>query len=265
MEPYIKIIANNSIKMDYDFFRKNIITSRESCELLGISRQQLFNLVKKGSLKTLIHEKAFALFLRKDVMSLKYYMPFNASARIIDDSATVQQSIEFFRDNIDKLDNIESISIFKYKFDSASNGFFIPDNYVGIEELRFIKSPHLVIRDIKGKELWIRNCSCGCIGEATQNSKNILLELRDNHNINLNLSTEEIFDTICEHEILHFLFNSNAEIIAKQSEYKSDERNTVVCTDKANPEAIFWNSVFNHARKNGIQFREVTQNVADLL
>lgn len=215
--------------MDYSFFRKNIVSSNEACEILNISRQRLFNLVKLGELKPIIHEKAFSLFLRKDIISIKYSTPFNTSAPIIDMSASTSRSVEFFNSNIDKLDTIESLSIFQNYIDSAVNGFFIPDNYVGSQDMRFIVSPHLIIRDIKGKELWIANCNCGYSGEGPRGSKTIIMGLISKQKINTNLNEQKINDIISNHQIIHFHFENDTQILTKDSSYSFGHKNKVLC------------------------------------
>lgn len=212
--------------MEYEFFKKNIISSNEACELLGISRQRLFNLVKTKELRPLIHEKAFSLFLRKDIMALKYLTPFNTSAPIIDNSLSTTRTVEFFHNNIDQLGKIESIFIFEHQIDAAINGFFIPYDYVGNEELQFVRSPHFIIRDINGKELWLLNYNCEYINEC---SKKILKQLIRDNLININSRDVEIDDTISNKQIIHFHFESDFQLVAKDSMYNFNDKNIVLC------------------------------------
>lgn len=54
------------------FVREEILTTTDTCQLLGRTRQQLSKYIRKGYIKPIILTTKCNLFLKEDVLSLKH-------------------------------------------------------------------------------------------------------------------------------------------------------------------------------------------------
>lgn len=209
-----------------DFIKHNVLTSSEVAELLKTTRQRISAIVKSGELEPIKQTSQGMLFLRSDIEAYKkkkelgYVLSFkNTFEPIYDRSGTTKKSVEFFKENIHKLDEIQSIFIFFDEIDSAIGNFFIASDLLKIGELRHIETPHLIIKDINGQELWLGGCNCGYGGTGPHGSKQILSLLRDSNKLkNFNYTDEKIKE-ILYHRVVNILIDSvgNTDVITRKS------------------------------------------------
>jgi len=218
--------------LDYekDFIKHNVLTSSEVAELIQTTRQRVSAIVKSGEIEPIKQTSQGMLFLRSDIEAYKkkkelgYVSPLaNSFDPIYDRSGDTYKSIEFFKENIAKLAHIESIFIFFDEIDAATGNFYIASNLLKIGELRHIETPHFIIRDINGQELWLGGCNCGYGGTGPHGSQKILSILRDSNRLgNFNYTNEQIEETLYN-RVVNISIDSkrNTEVIAHQS--KVDE------------------------------------------
>lgn len=209
-----------------DFIKHNVLTSSEVAELIQITRQRVSAIVKSGEIEPIKQTSQGMLFLRSDIEAYKkkkelgYTAPLvNSFYPLYDGSGSTHKSIEFFKENIEKLDRIESIFIFFDEIDAAIKHFFMASDLVKQGELRHVVTPHFVIKDINGQELWLGGCNCGYGGTGPHGSRTVLSMLRDSNRLsNFNYSDEQI-DEILYNRVVNIFIDSegNTEVIKRQS------------------------------------------------
>lgn len=207
-----------------DIIKYNILTSSEVAELLGTTRQRISAIAKSGEIEPIKQTSQGMLFLRSDIEAYKkkkelgYISSLQSFHPIYDGSGSTHKSIEFFKDNIEKLDQIDSIYIFFDEIDAAIRNFYVASNFK-IRELYHIETPHFIIKDKNGQELWLGACNCGYCGTGPRGSQTVLSVLRDTKRLgNFNLSNEEIENILFNRVVNIFIDNEgNADIIESES------------------------------------------------
>jgi len=212
------------INYERDFIKHNVLTSAEVAELIQTTRQRIAAIVKSGELEPIKQTPQGMLFLRSDIEAYKkkkelgYISSENLFCPIYDRNGITHKSIEFFKNNIDKLSQIHSISIFFDEIDAAINNYYLASDLLKIGELRYVETPHFIIRDIKGQELWLGGCNCGYGGTGPHGSQKVLSLLRDSGRLkNFNYTNEEIMQFLYYRVINIFVDDENTEIIKRDS------------------------------------------------
>ncbi|SHI31550.1 helix-turn-helix domain-containing protein [Clostridium intestinale] len=209
-----------------EFIKHNVLTSSEVAELIQTTRQRVSAIVKSGEIEPIKQTSQGMLFLRSDIEAYKkkkelgYISPLeNSFNPIYDRSGNTHKSIEFFEKNIDKLDQIESIFIFFDEIDAAIGNFYTASDLLKIGELRYIETPHFIIKDINGQELWLGGCNCGYGGTGPHGSRKVLSILRDSKRLNsFNYSDEQIQEILYNRVVNIFIDSEgNTELIKRQS------------------------------------------------
>lgn len=151
--------------------------------MLGVTKQMITKLIKQGDLIPVKESTQGSLFLRSDIEALKAakilgyrYPKFNAPF-LYEPSGITRDNVKFFWDNISQLDELLSISIYKYKIDAVFDNHFIPSSLEKYGELEHVINPYFVARDINGREIWLSGCNAGYGGEGPHGSYTILKEL----------------------------------------------------------------------------------------
>lgn len=209
-----------------DFIKHNVLSSLEVAEMLQTTRQRISAIVKTGELEPVKQTSQGMLFLRSDIEAYKKKKELgyissseNSFVPIFDRSGNTHKSIKFFEENIEELDKIESIFIFFDEIDAAIGDFYIASNLLKIGELRHIETPHFIIRDINGQELWLGGCNCGYGGAGPHGSQHVLSMLRDSKRLsNFNYTNDDI-ENILYHRVVNIFVDSegNTEIIKRES------------------------------------------------
>lgn len=175
------------------FISNNVLTTAEAAELLQVTKQRIINMVKAEEILPIKQTTQGMLFLRADIDSYKKKRDYGVDENLFDNKSTLfdhsgstQRSISFYKENISKLGEISAIFIFFDKYDAALDNFYIPSEDERYGDLRFIDVPHMIIRDITGKELWLGGCNCGYGGEGPHGSISILKKLREDSHIIIN-------------------------------------------------------------------------------
>lgn len=184
------------------FIENNVLTTAESADILNVHRNTITNLVKEGKIKPVKNSPGGMLFLRDDIEGYKRELilgikEIHREDRILfDDCFNSHGSTKFFKDNIHLLDEIQSIKIYFDKMDAINDGYYIPTPDDRIGEVRGITSPHMVITDITGREMWLNSCLCGYIGTGPRHTEEVL-EL-------LNIPRKEI-EKIFQYRVVKFI------------------------------------------------------------
>lgn len=205
------------------FINYNVLTTAEVGEILQITKQRIVNLVKSEELLPVKQTTQGMLFLRADIEAYRkkknygireYYS--RRYTPIYDYSGSTNKSINFFENNRDKLGEISAIFIYFDEYDAALDNFYIPSEDEKYGELQFIDSPHMVIRDTNGQEIWLGGCNCGYGGEGPHGSIHILEKMKKEKDIILD---KKELDEIKYNRIVKIFKESDGtfEIIAHDS------------------------------------------------
>lgn len=208
-----------------EYMRANILTTSEAAEFLQVSRQRLSAIVKDGEIVPVKHNSQGMLFLRSDIQKYKtkrYVREMNNSLTtfhpIYDASGSTAKSIQFFEENIEQLSCIHSVYVYFDEIDAAFNNFYLCSNQYSTGSLMHVEIPHLVIRDINGKELWLGACNCGYGGEGPHGTKTVLRRLRDGDRLKINYTDEQLEELIY-HRVINIYTNESqyADVIFRES------------------------------------------------
>lgn len=146
---------------------KDPLTLSQVAELLEIPRQQI--------LKTKLPLIDEPRFYYGDVMSLREEITTKDSDPLIDEhlgSGCTQYGLEFFQANRKRLGKIRMIAIYHDSINAAVDGYFVP--HKGF--VSGVGTPHLVLKDFEGKEIWLDGLLCGYGGEGPRGSYSLLKE-----------------------------------------------------------------------------------------
>ncbi|MCU4818848.1 hypothetical protein [Bacillus thuringiensis] len=179
--------------------QKELLTTSQAAELLGISKQRFGVITKKNTL-TPIHESSQGkLFLRRDIEKIVkgLHKPSKDLDRIlVQPYGSSDEALLFFEENKEFLDEITSIYIYQYELDAVLDNFYIGLD-TGFENKQSLDVPHLVLRDdLSGKELWFKSLNCGYSGQGPRCTIKLLTRL--------GIDSDYAASLITEHKIVKF-------------------------------------------------------------
>ncbi|MGG1344348.1 hypothetical protein ABE244_28070 [Bacillus toyonensis] len=184
--------------------QKELLTSTQAAEILGVSKQRFGVVIKKNDI-TPIHESSQGkLFLRRDIEGIVkgiYKTPDQQNNILIQPSEYSNEALIFFEENKEFLDEITSIYIYRFKLDAILDNFHIELD-TGFENKRLLDVPHLVLRDDSlGKEIWFKGLNCGYRGQGPRCTINLLTSLGIDSNYASSLVTK--------HDVVRFFKTDN--------------------------------------------------------
>lgn len=157
---------------------RNILTTEETCNILGRSRQQLNNILKNGDISVFKSTSNGNLFWRPEVYELLRKINRERPREIhkIYGHST-DKSWEAYKDlNLDK-EEIDQIFVFFSHRDAILKNFYnvneveMPDTLTMVEAARFI----IVMND--GREYWFDGFTCGYSGQGCGGTEDVLSDL----------------------------------------------------------------------------------------
>ena len=172
-----------------EFIKDNVLSTMESCKLLGVSRQTFNQYIKD---EKAIPAKVIAngmLFYKDDIIDLadEKYKRRNARnkrmmTQICGDGST-EKSINYLKENIEDKDDVLSVKIYFERNDAIVDGYYNVDGSDEIiDKLVRVSAPHAVVTLKGDKELWVDGLLCGYGGEGPHGSERFLkyLDVPDN-------------------------------------------------------------------------------------
>ncbi len=158
--------------------KENVLTTEETCRILGRTRQQLNNLLRQKKIEVFKETSNSNLFWRPDIYELRRKLERECPRRYHEILGySTKKSLEaFHRLKLNK-DDVEEIYVFGNWADAIQKNFFnvcgeeMPDTLTNIEAARFI----LVMKD--GEEHWFGALTCGYCGEGCRGTQIVLEEL----------------------------------------------------------------------------------------
>ena len=160
------------------FAKTNVLSTEETCKILGRSRQQLNNLIKNNNIEVFKALSNSNLFWRPEVYELLRKLN-REKSRVLHEvyGYSTSQALEaFYALNIDK-EKVEEVYVFFYQRDAISKNFY---NIVEIEmpnTLTSIEGPRFVIVMEDGEEYWFEGLTCGYAGTGCHGTETVLSEL----------------------------------------------------------------------------------------
>lgn len=157
---------------------RNILTTEETCNILGRSRQQLNNLTKSGDIEVFKSTTNGNLFWRPDVYELLRKINRERPREVHEiHGYSTDHSWEAYKElNLNK-DEIDQIFVFFSHRDAILKNFYnvnvveMPDTLTMVEAARFI----IVMND--GKEYWFDGFTCGYAGQGCGGTEDVLSDL----------------------------------------------------------------------------------------
>ncbi|MBV4417053.1 helix-turn-helix domain-containing protein [Clostridium tyrobutyricum] len=190
----------NNVK---NFIKNEVISSVEAAEILSISRQRISTMVKQERIIPIKILPNGYLFLRKEIEQLKNdrydeesILPFSFNNILYCREEVTSNSIKFFKENIKKLDKIKDIYVYFNGIDAAMDNYYEPDETCRRGDLYLVRTPKFILKDIRGRELWLGGCNCGYNGEGPNGSKFILQQLKIDKNVIEKVFTNKVVKLI---------------------------------------------------------------------
>lgn len=183
---------------------RNILTTEEACQILGRSRQQLNNLLKRGEIEIFKSTSNGNLFWRPDVYELlrKINREQPRTIHEVYGSSTESALRAFKALDIDK-DHVDEVYVFFSHMDAIFKNFYnileveMPDTLTAVEGTRFI-----IIMDY-GKEYWFEGFTCGYGGVGCGGTETVLSKL------GIIEKQEYINPIVSGNRVLHFFRNED--------------------------------------------------------
>ncbi len=159
--------------------KNNVLATDEVCDILGITRQQVSNLVKKGKLEPLKTTKSENLFWKPEILTMlqrrKCITTEDLHHEIL--GSTTRRAISaFYELGIDKEDVYE-IYVYFEDMDAIQDGFFCLQNEYIPDVLCPINAPTFVIIMYDGTQYWFNGLNCGYGGEGPNGTETVLRDL----------------------------------------------------------------------------------------
>lgn len=176
---------NNDILRDY--ISNNVLSTAESCNYLGVSRQTLNQYLKEGKIEPVKTMPNGMLFLREDIVHLmeEQYKKRNAhnmlqKRKIIGDGST-SKSLSYIMDNI-TLNDIICVRVYFNTSDAVLDGYYLSPNEYIKNKLTYVEAPNFIITLNNGEEIWLNGLLCGYNGEGPRGTECILQQLKIDDN-----------------------------------------------------------------------------------
>lgn len=162
------------------FLARNILLTHEVAERLNISRQRMSILRKEGELIPVKSTSNGSVYLLQDLMQYmerKGLLPAYENRRqpkFICESSNPMDNVNYFKENIKQMGEVERVSIFFEAMDAAIENYFLVLDEDRYGELTVLSIPYMIIADVNGEEMWLYGCSCGYPGAGPNASVDIL-------------------------------------------------------------------------------------------
>lgn len=202
-----------------EIVKKNVLVSEEVCEMLGVTRQQVSNLAKKGLLEPIKETKNGNLYWKQDVSELMMNRTHIVNKDLYHDilgGSTRKALSDYYKLNIPSED-IHEMYIYFDERDAIQDGFYRLDNKYVRDVLCPLSAPTFVIVMYDGTQYWFNGLNSGYGGEGPQGTEKILLELGIIERIDGQINPLLYCDKI-------HIINSGSEWIIETENNRVDER-----------------------------------------
>lgn len=162
------------------YIKENMLFTSEVCKILGVSRQQISNLVKQGKLSPLKENANAAIFLKSDIdayIAEKMLWNIHYKNEIIGNGNTFHSRKHF--DLIEELhDEIVEVHLYFHNQDAMFDGYYTLQGRYQRNTLLGLEAPTCVMKLADGKEYWYNGFNCGYGGTGPNGSYDALIKLK---------------------------------------------------------------------------------------
>lgn len=155
----------------------DVMTPAEVGELLGVSRQQVSNLVSRGKLPVAKSVPGCTLFLRDDV---EEYLINRKKINTISPkdifSGSTHRCIDYVR-SLPTPSSIGAVFLFFNPEDAINAGFYTTSEVAKKDVLSEIRAPQCVLKYDDLTEVWIHGITCGYTGTGPNGAYKMLTEI----------------------------------------------------------------------------------------
>lgn len=162
-----------------DFAKKNVLLTQEVSEILGVSRQQINNLVKQGKLTPVKETSKASLFLRADVdeyQAKKRNGNVITKEEIIGNNYT-EDVLAHFKSIEERHIEIHTIHFYFNKEEAIFDGYYCIDEVYKKDAPLRLDAPTCVMIMNSGEKLYYKGINCGYSGTGPTASYKILLSI----------------------------------------------------------------------------------------
>lgn len=159
--------------------RQDVLFGTEAAELLGVSKQQISNLVAQKKLTPIRQTKAGNLYLRQDLLEYlerKKKNNYNVAKEIIG-YGTTSAVLEYFESIKDIHDHIIEVNLYFTRELAINDGYFTFEGEKKKDTLIYIMAPSCVFVLDDGDEIYINGINCGYGGRGPHGSYDVLTAL----------------------------------------------------------------------------------------
>lgn len=210
-----------------DLIINNVLTTAEVSDILQIGKARIAKLNESGELTPIKQTTQGNLYLKAEVEDYKKNKKYGTDidnkivGPLFHKEGNTRGSLAYYREHKHELGNVIAIYIFFNDIDAAINNFYIPSDQYYYENLRYCESPHMILRDNNGKEMWLGGCNCGYGGEGPHGSAKILRDLRENGTLSKEQFTDEYIERLINYRVITMYQDdeeSNTWVIKKEKE-----------------------------------------------
>lgn len=161
------------------YAKDNVLLTQEVCEILGVSRQQVNNLVKQGKIKPLKEAANASLFLKADIdeyLAQKLSLPITEKREIIGNGNTFK-SLDHFRSIKNLYDKIEAVHLYFYAQDAIFEGNYSLIDMFQKDTLLRIDAPTCVLVTEEGEKVYYDGLNTGYGGTGPHGTYDMLISL----------------------------------------------------------------------------------------
>ena len=170
------IIADTR-KYKHYILQHEVMTPAEVGEALGVSRQQVSNLVSRGKLPVAKSVPGCTLFLRDDV---EEYLIKRKKENVIFPKdifeGPTHKCVDYIR-TLPTPNSIGAVFLFFNPEDAINSGFYTTSEVAKKDVLSEIKAPQCVLKYDNLTEVWIQGITCGYSGTRPNGAYDMLTEI----------------------------------------------------------------------------------------
>lgn len=159
--------------------QKEVLTPQEVGKLLGVSRQQISNLVAQGKLVPVKSVPGCNLFLLEDVEKyrIEKTRSYTLVPKTIYGSGITRHCTEYVQEQLKDVDKIVAVYIYFDDYDAIMDGFYTTRKIVKRDKLMSINAPTFIIKYEDLEEIWFRGFNCGYGGVGPSGSETTLIKI----------------------------------------------------------------------------------------
>lgn len=161
------------------YLKENILLTNEVGKMLGVSKQQVSNLVKQGKIKPFKEGANSSLFLKAEIdeyIAKKLSRNIFCQNEIIGDGNT-HKSQKHFMSIKDEHKKIQEVHLYFDKQDAIFDGYYCLDGRYQRDTLLRLDAPTAVLKLCDDTELWYDGFNCGYGGTGPNGSYELLVGL----------------------------------------------------------------------------------------